>query len=479
MVEAGRGAPCRGARHGRSRVAVRPNVSRKSWSAWAVALFFVLPISGCDRLFPAPELPRNLIVVTFDTLRAGHIGAYGYDRDTTPNLDAFASESVLFETAYSQAASTVPALSSLMTSRYPHQTGVLETYKYAVPENEITLAERMKESDFKTGAILGIGVLMPTRRMDQGFDDYSYTLYTNKQYWKTAAEVTDEAVEWLNENRDEPFFLWVHYFEPHQPYEVVPQEARDRFLDVPSAHPMLAGIKPDSAHHARVRKKIDAYDGALSHADSEFGRLVTEMRKLELFEDSMIVVSADHGETLGEHGQHGHVFGLWQQVIQIPLIIHLPNVRPNRVAGRVQHVDVVPTIVREMDLPTENDPPFEGQALPLTRSDDSRFWVRPSLEPRDAFAETWYRNHRAASLVTDRWKFIVDQPHDGSEVRTWLFDLGEDRYEAVNLIDKEPATAARLESRLRAWMAEEFQTPEVVGRKGGELEMLQALGYVD
>jgi arylsulfatase A-like enzyme len=445
----------------------------------AALCLLVTATAGCDRLVPAPEPPRNLIVITFDTLRAGHVGAYGYDRNTTPNLDAFASESVLFETAYSQAASTVPALSSLMTSRYPHQTGVLETYKYAVPDDEITLAERMKENGFDTAAILGIGVLMPTRRMDQGFDHYSYTLYTNKQYWKTAAEITDEAVEWLGESRERPFFLWLHYFEPHQPYDVVPVESRVRFLDVPSSHPMLEGVKPDSMQHTRIRHKIDAYDGALSHADSEFGRLMSEIRKLGLLDDSMIVVSADHGETLGEHGQHGHVFGLWEQVIRIPLVIRLPNVRPARVAGRVQHVDVVPTVVREMGLSTEDAPPFEGQALPLSRSDDRRFWVREKLEARDSFAETWYRNHRAASLVTERWKFILDQPHDGTEVKTWLFDLDADPLELMNLVGEEAAVAEALERRLRDWMNEDFHTPDVIGKKGGELEMLKALGYVD
>lgn len=447
----------------------------------AVAALCILATAtaGCDRLMPPPEPPRNLIVITFDTLRAGHVGAYGYDRDTTPNLDAFVSESVLFETAYSQAASTVPALSSMMTSRYPHQTGVLETYKYAVPEDEVTLAERMKDNGFDTAAILGIGVLMPTRRMDQGFDHYSYTLYTNKQYWKTAAEITDEAVEWLDGNHERPFFLWIHYFEPHQPYEVVPVEARVRFLDVPSSHPLLEGVNPASMQHTRIRHKIDTYDGALSHADSEFGRLMDKVRKLGLLDDSMIVVSADHGETLGEHGQHGHVFGLWEQVIRIPLVIRLPNIEPARVAGRVQHVDLVPTVVREMGLSTEEAPPFEGQALPLPRSDDKRFWVRPKLEPRDAYAETWYRNHRVASLVTERWKFILDQPHDGTAVKTWLFDLDADPLELVNEVEKEAAVAETLEARLRVWMNEDFHRPDVIGKAGGELEMLQALGYVD
>jgi arylsulfatase len=463
----------------RFRIAVLMKRVRRLWAVGAASFLLFTWAVGCDRSALAPEPPKNLIIITFDTLRAGHVGAYGYDRDTTPNLDAFASESVVFEKAYSQAASTVPALSSLMTSRYPHQTGVLETYKYAVPEDEITLAERMKDNGFETAAILGIGVLMPTRRMDQGFDHYSYTLYTNKQYWKTAAEITDEAVEWLGGNRERPFFLWVHYFEPHQPYDVVPQAARDRFLDVPSSHPLLDGVKPGSPHYMRVRNKIDAYDGALSHADSEFGRLLGEMRKLDLLENSMIVVSADHGETLGEHGQHGHVFGLWEQVIRIPLFIRLPNVRPARVAGRVQHVDVVPTVVREMGLSVEETPPFEGQALPLSRSDDKRFWVREKLEPRDSFAETWYRNHRAASMVTERWKFILDQPHDGTAARTWLFDLDADPLEEVNLVGKETAVAEALEARLRTWMNEDFQSPDVIGKKGGELEMLKALGYVD
>jgi len=472
-------APRRRAWNGSSRI-----VSFRSFRGLrplcAALLLIATLAGGCDqRSFSPPEPPRNLILITFDTLRVGHVGAYGYDRDTTPNIDAFAAKSVVFETAYSQAASTVPALSSLMTSRYPHQTGVLETYKYALPAIEVTLAERMQDHDFKTHAILGIGVLMPSRLMDQGFDGYSYTLYTNKQYWKTAPEITDEALAWLEKNSDAPFFLWVHYFEPHQPYAIVPAEWQDRYLDEPSKHPLLDGVKEESKQYGHLRTKIDAYDGALAYVDSQFGRLAAEIEKLGLFENSMVIVSADHGETLGEHGQHGHVFGLWQQVVRIPLIMRLPDIEPARISGRVQHIDVVPTVIQEFDLARVVSPDLEGQPLPLRRSTDLRFWIRRGLEPRDAFSESWYKGHRVASILTEERKFILDQAHDGTPARTWLFDIDQDPQELVNFAKQEPEVAEALEIRLREWMSEDFQSPDVIGNKGGELEMLKALGYVD
>jgi arylsulfatase A-like enzyme len=197
----------------------------------------------------------------------------------------------------------------------------------------------------------------------------------------------------------------------------------------------------------------------------------------------MVIVSADHGETLGEQGQHGHVFGLWQQIVRIPLIVRLPNIKPATISGRVQHVDIVPTVIEEFALDSESKPGvgfrLEGQALPLRRSDDNRFWIRRRLEPRDAFSETWYTDHRVASIVSDDRKFILDQPLDDSQPKSWLFDLDADPQELVNLNEKEPEVAAALEVRLRGWMADDFRSPDVIGKKGGELEMLQALGYVD
>ena len=450
-----------------------------------LALAVAFSVAGCDGLAPDPLPPENLVLVTFDTLRADHVGTYGYDRPTTPNIDRFAERSVVFETAYSQAASTVPALTSLMTSRYPHQTGVLETYKYAVPEDEVTLAERMLDHGFHTGAVLGIGVLMPSRRLDQGFKDYSFTRYTNKQYWKTAPEITDEALVWLEENRAKPFFLWVHYFEPHQPYDVVPEEAQRRFLGEPSSHALLDGVEAGSQRYAYLKTKIDAYDGALAYVDSEFGRLLDRMEALGLFDDSMIVVSADHGETLGEHGQHGHVFGLWEPVVRIPFIVYAPGVQPSRVPGRAEQVDFVPTVIDAFDLarPAAEDGSraggLEGVVLPLPRSDDWRFWRSPRVPEKNAYAETWFKNHRVASMVGARYKVIVDQPLDGSDAQVHLFDLIADPHELADLSASRRDEASRLEEDLRAWMAGDFRTPDVIGKRSGELEMLQALGYVE
>lgn len=422
--------------------------------------------------------PRNLIIVTFDTCRADHVSTYGYQRATTPNVDAFAKRSVVFTRAYSTAASTAPALSSLMTSKYPHQHGVLETYQFALSDGELTLAERMSAAGRVTGAELGIGVLMPSRRLDQGFDHYSFTRYTNKQYWRTAPEITQGALAWLAENHQKPFFLWVHYFEPHQPYDVVPPEYRARFDDVPNADPMLARVPKNSPYREKVRRRLNDYDGALAFADSHFGRLVAAFEDYGLFDDSMIIFTADHGETLGEHGQHGHVFGLWEPVVNIPLMIYRPGVSPGRVDENVSLIDVVPTVIEQFDLPRDGDP--QGRVLPLARRGllgTSVLATAPTIDQADVFAETWFKEHRVAMLNTGRWKFVVKQSQDGSS-ETELYDLASDPQELRNRAREKADLSAQLERELRAWMIDDFVKPGLISQKPGELEMLKALGYL-
>ncbi len=453
-------------------VTVRPT----KWIAAAIVAIGCVVFTSCVSKPSVP--PRNLIIITFDTCRADHVSAYGYPRNTTPNVEAFAARSVVFDHAYSTAASTAPALSSLMTSKYPHQHGVLETYSFALSLEENTLAERMAAAGHATGAELGIGVLMPSRRLDQGFEHYGFTRYTNRQYWRTGDEITERALAWLAANHDEPFFLWVHYFEPHQPYNVVPADYLSRFDGVPNPDPLLARVPVASPYRERVQRRLNDYDGALAFADSEFGRLISVIESYGLFDDSMIVFSADHGETLGEHGQHGHVFGLWQPVVHVPLIIYRPGVSPGRVDENVSLVDVVPTVIEQFDLP--DDPSLQGRALPLARSGllgSSVLATKPEIEQADVFAETWFKETRVAMINTGRWKYVVEQKQDGSSSAE-LYDLADDPEELRNRADEKSDLSAQLERDLRAWMIGDFTKPGLITQKPGELEMLKALGYL-
>jgi len=439
-------------------------------------------VVGCreTKTPPTPfQRPRSLVLITVDTLRADHVSAYGYDRPTTPAIDAFAARSILFERAYSAAASTAPALASLMTSLYPHEHGVLETFGFSLAAEHTTLAERLQAAGFRTAAVLGIGVLMPNRKLDQGFESYSSTAYTNERYWLSAREVTDAALRWLDRNArdsDEPFFLWIHYFEPHQPYEIVPAEFRTRFVATPSAHPQLRGLEPGSRWHSYYKERIDGYDGALAYVDSEIGRLFSALGDSGILDDSMIVLTADHGETLGEHHQHGHVFGLWEPIVRVPLVVSVPGVAPGRVRERVELVDVMPTALAELGVPPKSDR-LRGRILPLRRHENGPPWSRFPLGERPVHAETWFEGTRVGMRIEDRFKTVLTQgPAGVSEIRA--YDLEADPGEEVDVGGALP-DAARREQALREWMRKGLGAPGLIEREPGEAEMLRALGYLE
>ena len=429
-------------------------------------------VDSPPKLPDPPPTPRNLIIVSFDTCRAENFGAYGYHRDTTPNIDAFAAKSVLFERAYAQAASTAPSLSTLMTSKYPHQHGVLQTYYFALADEERTLAERMAEAGFRTAAHTGIGVLMPTRKLDQGFHDYRFTRYTNKQYWQTSADLTAQVSDWLDQNHEEPFFLWTHYFEPHQPYDIVPEEYQKKFVDEPSEHPLVVGPHRKPQLKSVFKGRFDAYDGSLAYADFQFGRLLAKLEELGLLENTMIVLTSDHGETLGEHGQHGHVFGLWEPVIRVPLIVYMPGLAPGRSAERVELVDVLPTAARVFSFDAEDT---YGRLLPLYPG-----FLGPEEEPsgeRSTYAETWFAETRVSMVRRGQWKLIATKRTDGTQ-KAALYNLVSDGQELKDVAAQHPKTVEQLRADLEAWTSDNFVEPVLIKERPGELDMLRALGYL-
>lgn len=404
------------------------------------------------------------------------MSSYGYERKTTPSIDELASRSTVFERAYSHAASTAPALSSLMTSKYVHQHGVLETYKYALAEEELTLAERLVSAGFRTAAFTGVGVLMPNRNLDQGFQHYSFAQYTNRQYWKTAPEVANEALQWLQENQESRFFLWAHFFEPHQPYDIVPPEWLERFSAAPSTHALLQKHNPDSSAYARIKRRIDHYDGALAYSDFHVGRLLEGLNDLHLADATMVVISADHGEGLGEHGLHGHAYQLYEPLIRIPLIIHVPGRQPARFRGLVEHIDVLPTVMAALGLP--QDPSLQGRDLTASPAWDAEADSRSAhFESRAAFSETWLGGKRKSALIDGQWKLILTQD-PGTEDVLELYDLAQDPHELDDISDRRPELRDRLQPELNERKKAAFLKPRLLRQDPEEIEMLRALGYL-
>jgi arylsulfatase A-like enzyme len=427
-----------------------------------------LALSGaCSSPDRSGAPPRNLLLVSVDTLRADHVSAYGYERETTPNIDAFAAESVLFERAYSHISSTVPAFASVMTSKYPHHHGVIETYNFALGRDENTMAERLAAAGLRTAAFIGIGILMPRKGLGQGFETYSVAPFEERNYWRPAAQVTDDALAWLRANRDHPFFLWVHYFEPHQPYDIVPAEYLERFRSA-AAPQTLEALKTTPAVYERRRQIIDRYDGALAWVDHQVGRLLRGLEEHGLRDRTMIVFTADHGEGLGEHGLHGHVLQIYEPLVHVPLVVHVPGNVPGRVSRNVEHVDVLPTVLHKLGV--EGAASLDGRVLPLDGA---------AHASRDAFAETWVQGKGRKVMINDgRWKLILSDPGFGNGTRE-LYDLGADPLELDDVAAREPERAAELEARLRAWMAGPPVGHQFIGHGDQERAMLRALGYVE
>ncbi|HWM88514.1 MAG TPA: sulfatase-like hydrolase/transferase [Kofleriaceae bacterium] len=300
-------------------------------------------IGGDATLRPAPparfaQVPAsipadfNVLFLTVDTLRADHVGAYGYDRATTPRLDRVAAEGALFENAWAHAPSTRYSIPAILTGRYPLEVSYADIPNQwpGLSEDNTTIAEVLKQRGFATAAVLNYWYFEKRRGMDQGFDHYDNQ---NQRLHKgipgegpartrgsSSREQTDKAVAMLDQLAGRRFFLWVHYYDPHFDYE--------RHTDVPSFG----------------TRRVDLYDHEIRHTDQHIGRLLDELARRGLDRRTAVVVTGDHGEGFGEHGIDLHGYHLYAPQTRVPLIVRVPGLRPRRVAMPVGHVDILPTL---------------------------------------------------------------------------------------------------------------------------------------
>ncbi len=275
----------------------------------------------------------NVVLITIDTLRADHLGAYGYARDTSPNLDALAADGGLFVNAWAHAPSTRYSIPAILTGRYPlavdYDTSLRGWPGLAL--SNTTIAERMRAANRVTGAILNYWYFDRERRMDQGFvvyDNSNARLHRGiagegpaHTRGSSSKQQTDKAIDFIAAHSQEPFFLWVHYYDPHYEYEPHPE--------VPSF-----GSEP-----------VDLYDQEIRFTDLHLGRLLASLRERGLYDRTVIVVTGDHGEGFGEHGIALHGYHLYAAQTKVPLIIRVPGLAPRRITTPAAHVDILPTLV--------------------------------------------------------------------------------------------------------------------------------------
>lgn len=398
------------------------------------------------------KIQPNVVVITVDTLRADHLGCYGYQQIRTPNIDALAAESIRFERAYTPVPVTLPAHAAIFTGTYPTLSGIHDFSGNKLSLKQPTLASVLKQAGYVTGAVIGSAVLDPRFGLNQGFDFYEGNFDFNRLQESNLEEmerpgnvVADVALDWLAKNYRSTFFLWMHLYDPHYPY------------------------RPPAPYDEQYKDRL--YDGEIAFADSQVGRLISFLKAKGLYGNTLIVLTGDHGESLGEHGEKTHGFFLYNATLHVPVILHLPG---REVAARVipelvSLTDLMPTVLQALELEVPEQ--VQGRSLlPLLEAKDS--------SRRNLYAETFLpRLHfnwsELRSVETEKYQFIEAPKPE-------LYDLVADPGETRNLYTDKKAVGEELHARLSSLIRQYSADQEVAEKTGLDpalMERLKSLGY--
>lgn len=435
----------------------------KAFANAAIVLAAALLCAACSSPEPNPgeRTAQNVVIVCIDTLRADHVGAYGYGREVTPFIDGLASAGTVFENAYAHSNWTVPSTASLLTSRYPSEHGAgiegemrllgEDTPLLQIRDGVETLATHLDRDGFRTGLFSANPFLFG--RFKNGFDAAEVGR-------KNASDLTTAALGWLDRAPGERFFLYLQYMDLHEPVEPPPPffnlfpVAAGGGRGREHAGWSFGGIKhrrelDDPAFRAYRAHRVALYDGALRYVDEEVKRLFRRLEEAGLAENTLVVITSDHGEELWDHALEqgaagkdprgfwgvGHGHTMYEELLRVPLILHGPAVaRGRRVACPARHIDVMPTVLELLGLP--------GHAGARGRSLVPLFASNPDQEECSAvpiLAESPAYGPDARSVTWKGRKLI--ELSGGGEL---LFDLREDPGERVNLADRQPHLAEGL-----------------------------------
>ena len=410
------------------------------------ACFLAVACASCATPEKPPR-PLGILIVTLDTTRADYLSAYGAGRAFTPHLDRLAAEGVVFEQASTVSPLTLPAHCSLFTGLLPPRHGVRDNAGGRLAADHVTLATTLRARGFATAAFVSSVVVGAGRGLDAGFAVYSDGLATGRPgergLQRRADRVVDDAADWLEARGETPFFLWVHLYDPHAPYDP-PEPFRTAYRD-------------------------DLYAGEIAFADEQLGRLLDVLERRALLNRTAVFVAGDHGESLDDHRESGHGFFIYESVIRVPLIARVPGVSAQRVTQVVRLTDVMPTILQLIDAPSART---DGVSLVATmtgvRSPNDLEAYAESLSPA-RFGWSPLR-----SLRVGRYK-LIDAP------RPELYDLSVDPGERQDIHARNPAVAARLSRQLAALTREHpsWRDAGQTFKPAPEtLAQLAALGYV-
>jgi arylsulfatase A-like enzyme len=501
---------------------------------------YILPLSLIGVLifvvwlfWPKPQ-PPNIILISIDTLRADHLGCYGYEKNSSPHLDTLATQSFLFENHFAPSSLTKPSHVSMLTSLYPLTHSVLTNHEtLSFSEEIVPIAKILKDNGFRTGAFTGGGSVSQIDGFDRGFD-----------IWSEGHLVSGHlpvVKDWLENNREEKFFLFFHFYDVHAPY-IFRENYKDMYHDLEGYVDLISltekilsadrltleyfhsltlqekfsllvtGLlqklkrRPEEGVGAAARKEmfamvhkwrqipeytkhiellVDSYDAGIKYTDHYMGELFAFLKSLGLWENTLLVVTSDHGEEFMEHNMVTHGGHLYDTLIHIPLIIKMPSSfgkTAKRITGLSDIVDLMPTILDVLNINFKGQ--MQGQSL------------LPSMQGKQRHSKDRIyasldigKSQKMRIVRTDRWKYIIGDM-DFSE-KDEIYDLREDRFEKRNLITESGEALPQLKIYLTDHIREclgLFQSKYSKGRKNADdypeelqkdrLEILRALGYI-
>ena len=469
------------------------------------------PVAPAIEPLPAGS---NILLITVDTLRADHLSSYGYVRPTSPVIDRLAAEGVRFDQAQVQWPKTTPSFASIFTASYAKDNQIVRTAGQPVSCRFSMLAEMLQRKGYATAAVVANAAVGSDFYFDQGFDEFieTWKLHENQQGAdpNRAEAVTNLAISQLDRLKasGKPYFLWVHYLDPHAPYEP-PGAYRDRFQNDGHFDPavriplsdkpkqQMFGIGNERVLDGRdeLAFYVARYDAEIAYTDEQIGRLLQEMKNRGLLNKTLTAFTADHGESLGDHGYYfDHGRFSFQTSLRVPLILHYPGVLGGRVDKEpVELIHLAPTLLEAAGVELAGGAWMQGRTLTPRLRGKQEAPAAPGL----SFSEAgWETNNKWQKVVRDgRFKLIFAQTRPeqrwigGEGVRFTLYDLANDPGETKNVADQFPQDAERLKKELWKWdRAPRFgvETDAEGGTCGGEQravsketeDLLRSLGYL-
>ena len=426
----------------------------------------------------------NVVLIAIDSLRADHLGCYGYDLPTSPHMDALAAQSVVFERAFAPGIPTTPSFTTLMTGLHPYRHGILAhlTDRRLKP-HILTLAQMAHRAGYATAGIDNLAVQGNGRGswMARGFDYYSAFLF--KPFSAQCEELTNRALSFIDDFVGQPFFLFAHLWDPHTPYGPPPpfdtmhyHRGRNRF-SVEEIRKIAPDYYDAFIGDMKLQKPDDydwimaQYDGEISYVDTQIARLVEHLKAKNLWDETIFVLMSDHGEAFGEGGFHFDHHGLYDAVTRVALTMRVPQIAPSRSAALVSVEDIFPTLC-------------ELASWPLPEYEMTSRSFAPALKggaARDEIFAVEATRQASLALRTEKWKLIqpILQDKNGAampdfhgnprETAPLLFDLENDPNETQNVAEKNPKVRAEMASRLNQWRENE------VARRDGDDPLLDGL----